>query len=419
VPTGKPPALTLIAAPARPAGPSHVAESDNDGMLRAANVTARTAVLALVGILTFAARWPAGAPHQAAQAVLQIAAYALLCILMAGWALLGWPAAGRGRYGFLLPYLLGAIAFTSGVAAVTSTGGEFIALGFIAAIAAGSDRSAATGWIVAGLGVLGVEILALPYGAGLGVILGYPALVLGGLVLGRNRRDHRIAAEQSAALLARSEQLREEQAKVATLDERARIAREIHDVLAHSLGALGLQIQAARAVLTDQHDEARAVELLGQAQRIATDGLNETRRAVHALRGETPPLPEGLAELGADHQRRHGARVSFHVTGEPRALSPDARLALARTAQEALVNTAKHAPHQPVEIRLDYTGAGTSLVVSNHLAGRDQASGEPGLANVNGGSGLAGMRERLLLTGGTLSAGRHGSEWVVAAEVPQ
>jgi signal transduction histidine kinase len=416
VPIGNPAAITALI---RSADPSQVTEGDNDGMLRAANVTARTAVLALVGILTFAARWPASAHHVAAQVAIQISAYAVICVLAAAWALVSWPATIRDRYGFLLPYILGATALIGGVASVTGTGGEFIALSVIAVISAGTDTNPAIGWIVAGLAVLGVESLGLPYGASPWVTLGYPITILGGLLLGRNRRDHRIQAEQSAALLTRSEQLREEQAKVATLDERARIAREIHDVLAHSLGALGLQIQAAKAVLTDQHDEERAVELLGQAQRIATDGLSETRLALHALRGETPPLPQGLAELSADHQRRHGARVRFEVTGEPRSLSPDAGLALARTAQEALVNTAKHAPHQPVEIRLDYTGAGTSLVVSNHLAADDQDSGEPRLATVNGGYGLAGMRERLLLTGGALSAGRHGSEWIVAAEVPR
>jgi signal transduction histidine kinase len=220
-------------------------------------------------------------------------------------------------------------------------------------------------------------------------------------------------------LLAKADQLREEQAKVAALDERARIAREIHDVLAHSLGALGLHLQAAQAVLTRQHDEAQAVELLGQARRLATDGLNETRRAVHALRGETRPLPDGLAELSADHQRRHGARVTFEVNGEPRPLPPEAGLALTRTAQEALVNAAKHAPHQPVGIRLDYAGAHTSLAVTNHL-GEDAAGGHgPGLATVNGGYGLAGMRERLLLVDGTLSAGQNGSDWVVMAKVPR
>jgi signal transduction histidine kinase len=161
------------------------------------------------------------------------------------------------------------------------------------------------------------------------------------------------------------------------------------------------------------------VDLLDQAHRMAIDGLTETRRAVHALRGETLPLPEGLAELSANHQRRNGARVSFEVTGEPRPLSPDAGLAIARTAQEALVNTAKHAPHQPVEIRLDYADAGTSLKVTNSLEPDGRNGDEAGLATANSGYGLAGMRERLLLLDGTLSAGRAGSAWVVVAKVPQ
>jgi signal transduction histidine kinase len=388
-------------------------------LLRAANVLARTAVLVAVGVVTFISPWPRDAAHVHVQILIQIIAYALAAALMTAWALVGATATTRERYAFLLPYILGAIALICGVAAVTKTGGNFIDLGVIAAISAGSATNPATGWIVTGLGVLGVESVGLPARTSIVILLGCPVLLLGGLLVGRNRRDHRVQAEQSAALLAHAEQLREEQARVATLDERARIAREIHDVLAHSLGALGVQIQVARAVLTDQSDVARAVDLLDQAHRMAIDGLTETRRAVHALRGETLPLPEGLAELTANHQRRNGARVTFEVTGVPRPLSPDARLAIARTAQEALVNTAKHAPHQPVGVRLDYTDADTSLMVTNPVGECDHDGHAAGLATVNSGYGLAGMRERLLLLDGTLSAGRHGSEWVVVAKVPQ
>src|ERR1700683_1469209 len=121
----------------------------------------------------------------------------------------------------------------------------------------------------------------------------------------------------------------------------------------------------------------------------------------------------------ATPQRRHGARVTFEVTGAPRSLPPDAGLAIARTAQEALVNTAKHAPHQPVEIRLDYAAPGPSLKVTNSLEPDGRAGDEAGLATVNSGYGLAGMRERLLLLDGTLSAGRAGSDWIVVAKVPQ
>jgi signal transduction histidine kinase len=201
------------------------------------------------------------------------------------------------------------------------------------------------------------------------------------------------------------------------LDERNRIAREIHDLLAHSLGALGVQIHAAQAVLTDQRDIDRAVELLGHARRMATDGLNETRRALHALRAGTPPLPEALADLGADHQRRYRAQVRFEVTGAPRSLSADASLALTRAAQESLVNTAKYAPHQPVEVRLGYHEGRTALTVVSRLPG--PADDHSGLETVNGGYGLAGMRERLLLIDGSLHAGPDDGNWVVTAQVPQ
>jgi signal transduction histidine kinase len=345
----------------------------------------------------------------------QVTAYIIAAVLMAAWAAMEFSPRLRP---VCVPWILGGIALVSGAAAATKTGGNFLGLGFIAAISAGSADSLAIGWIVVGLGTLGFEALALTGGVSIWELVP-PATLLGGLLIGLTRRDHRLRAEQNAVLLAKAEQLREEQAAVATLGERARIAREIHDVLAHSLGALALNIQAARAVLTDQHDEARAVEILDQAKRMATDGLSETRRAVHALRGETLPLPEGLAELGAAHQRRHGAKVSFEVTGEPRPLPPDAGLAITRTAQEALVNTAKHAPHQPVQIHLDYAESSTSLEVVNHLAEAGHGDDAAELATVNGRYGLTGLRERLLLLDGTLSAGRTGSDWVVVAEVPR
>ncbi len=100
--------------------------------------------------------------------------------------------------------------------------------------------------------------------------------------------------------------------------ERTRIAREIHDVLAHSLGALGIQLQAVRALLADQGDTHRALSLLDQAQRMAKDGLAETRRAVHALRADTAGLDEQLAVLADTYRSRHHASVSFRVGGQPR-----------------------------------------------------------------------------------------------------
>jgi signal transduction histidine kinase len=396
--------------------------NDNVGMPQPENLAIlRSIALIYVGASTFTSAWP-GARDGAAE----IAVFAAATIILALWTVAEtWPPGGERWQGLLarrydlLPWAFGIIAVASGAISVLRSGGNFILLAVVA-VAVISGRRQAAGWMVTMLAIAAIEAVGLPTGARGWVTLAYPGAVLVGLLLGLNRRAHHIQVEQAAALTARSEQLRDEQARTAALDERARIAREIHDVLAHSLGALGVQIQLAQAVLTDTHDEARAVELLDQARRITTDGLAETRRAVHALRGQTPPLAEGLAELSAEHQRRHGSPVAFQVIGEPRPLSPDAGLALTRTAQEALVNAAKHAPRRPVRVSLDYAEAGTSLVVTSQL--REPGGGEneqPALVTVNGGYGLTGMRERLLLLDGTLSAGPRGSDWVVEARVPR
>jgi signal transduction histidine kinase len=287
----------------------------------------------------------------------------------------------------------------------------------MATVGAGNAFSLAVAGTVTGVGVIAVGSVGLAFGVPTWQIFFYPLILVLGLLFGRLERGYRLQAEQSAALLASAEQIRNEQNRSATLGERNRIAREIHDLLAHSLGALGVQIQAAQAVLTDQGDIDRAVELLGHARRMATDGLTETRQALHALRAATPPLPEALAGLSADHQRRYGTQVRFELTGAPRSLSPDAGLALTRTAQESLVNTAKYAPHLPVAVRLGYHEGRTALTVVSPLAG--PADGQPELETTNGGYGLAGMRERLLLIDGSLHAGPDDGNWVVTAQVPQ
>jgi signal transduction histidine kinase len=381
-------------------------------LLRAANWTVRVVLLVIAGALTFTAHWPGRLAI-----TVQIIAFSIGALAMAGWALSDLRPAFAARSAAWQPYALGAVIVSTSLA--SARGGALIYLGMAAALMAASQESLATTWTVVGLGVLTATVAGLALGASVWVIIANVSGLLILMLLGRNRRSARVQAEQSAALLAKAEQLRDEHAQVATLDERTRIAREIHDVLAHSLGALGVQIQVARAVLTDQNDVSRAVELLDQAHRMAIEGLTETRRAVHALRGDTLPLPAGLALLSADHQRQHGAPVTFEISGEPRPLSPDVGLAITRTAQEALVNTAKHAPRQPVDIRLDYASADTSLRITNQLSEDDHDRQETGLATVNGQYGLAGMRERLLLLHGTLNAGRAGRAWVVEARVPR
>ena len=190
-------------------------------------------------------------------------------------------------------------------------------------------------------------------------------------------------------------------------------------MLAHSLGALGIQIQAARSVLTDRADIDRAGELLAAAQRMAAEGLAETRRAVHALRTDT-----AAAERGAGPGHRHlrgsatGWRSASTTGGGPRPLPPDATIALLRIAQEALVNAAKHAAGQPSTVRLDYGDADVRLTVSNPLARQPRTAGTA-VSTVNGGYGLTGMRERLRMLNGTLEAGRRDGQWIVTARLPR
>jgi signal transduction histidine kinase len=218
-------------------------------------------------------------------------------------------------------------------------------------------------------------------------------------------------------LLAQREQLQTEQRRADLLDERARIAREIHDVLAHSLGALGIQIQAARSVLHSDTD--RAGDLLAAAQQMAAEGLVETRRAVHALRADTLPLNDELARVSDAHAQRYHVAVSFDTGGVPGSLPPDATVALLRIAQEALVNTAKHATGQGVAVRLDYGEADVRLTVRNDLPTGADADRPAGMGTVNGGYGLTGMRERLRLLDGALEAGHRDGQWVVTAELPR
>jgi signal transduction histidine kinase len=384
---------------------------------RTVNWLARALGFAWLGLLAFLI----APPHGAAAMVVQVAGYCLLGAALAAWALFeAYPAAARHQ-DRTQTVLRGVIAVATGFACGAGSGGSaMVAFGFVAAMMAGSEDSLAAALTITGAGILAIEISGLAFSHGYyGVLFGFPAIVLAGLVIGRNRGAYRIQAEQAARLLAQREDLEAQQRRADLLDERARIAREIHDVLAHSLGALGIQIQAARAVLTDTGDAARADEILAAAQRMAADGLVETRRAVHALRAGNLPLDAELARASDTHAQRHAVPATFDVGGSPGPLPPEATVALLRVAQESLVNAAKHAAGQGVAVRLDYTETEVRLTVRNDLPPEAGPDGGAGMSTVNGGYGLTGMAERLRLLNGSLQAGRCDGQWVVTAELPR
>jgi signal transduction histidine kinase len=377
---------------------------------------ARSLGFAWLGVLAFVI-YP---PHGLAATLVQALGYAVAALALAAWTLLDFaPLAARHPL-LSLPALCGVIAVGAGAAAGAGNGGLVLFIfAFVAAMVAGGAGSLAAGVAVTLAGILAFEVSGLAFGLGYALLLGLAAVIASGLVLGRNWSVYRVQAEQSAALLAQREQLEAEQRRADLLDERTRIAREIHDVLAHSLGALGIQIQAARSVLSDRGDIPRADELLAAAQRMAADGLVETRRAVQALRSDTLPLSEELATVTETYARRYGVQASFDTGGSPQPLPPDATIALLRVAQEALVNAAKHAAGQHVAVRLDYADAEVTLVVSNDLAPAAGAEYGADVRTADAGYGLTGMRERLLLLDGTLDAGCRDGQWVVTAQLPR
>lgn len=208
-------------------------------------------------------------------------------------------------------------------------------------------------------------------------------------------------------LLAHERAARAAEAETAALAERARIAREIHDVLAHSLSAQLVHLEAARLLIERGGEREQILERVVAAREMARGGLSETRQALSALRGDLTPLEEFLNQLVGTAD---GAEVT--ITGERRTLPAEASQAVRRAAQEALTNARKHAPGAKVRLRLDYNPHGVTLDV------RD-SGGSPGeLTGTGAGYGLLGMRERAELLGGSLEAGPGEEGFVVTLKVP-
>jgi signal transduction histidine kinase len=208
-------------------------------------------------------------------------------------------------------------------------------------------------------------------------------------------------------LLNQERAARAAEAESAALAERARIAREIHDVLAHSLSAQLVHLEAARLLIEGGADRDQILERVVAARGMARDGLAETRQALSALRGDMTPLEEFLSRLVGTAD---GAETT--ISGERRPLPAEASQAVRRVAQEALTNVRKHAPGAKVRIRLEYGEEQVTLVV------RD-SGGSPGeLTTIGGGYGLLGMRERAELLGGSLDAGPDDEGFVVTLKVP-
>jgi signal transduction histidine kinase len=224
-----------------------------------------------------------------------------------------------------------------------------------------------------------------------------------------HRRAERIVVELQAT--------RRAEAKAAALGERARLAREMHDILAHVLSALSLQLEAMALLLEQEGASERALQQVQRVQRLARDGLDEAQRAIGALRGDQLPGPQLLPGLAEEFRAATGVQVRLEVEGEPRPLGQEAGLAVYRTAQEALTNIRKHARRAAdVAVVVGWEAEGLTLTVENRDAG-GRATGAPN-GQARAGYGLTGMRERAELLGGELVAGATESGFRVRLWLP-
>lgn len=365
------------------------------------------------------------------------------------------PVDARSRRGRAIPVLAApaTIAVLTAAGAVQTHREPLIATALCAlAIATGAVliRMDATGWpLVVGLAVLAATVTAACWGEprnlgwfGLCVIAGWAALVL------RTRWAIAVGAALAAefvfmlAAVSREpgwvtwtfgvaltcgafvfvrrqrelvERLRAAQAQLAErarTDERHRIAREMHDLIGHSLTVALLHLGSARLALDDDIDAARTA--LAEAESATRDGLDDVRAAVGLIRSTdaaaASPAP-GIADIPdlVDSYRNAGADIDLGMQGTPARVTAGRSLTAYRLVQESLTNAVRHGDGGPIGVRIDATTDRTRITVRNGCA---VAPRHPA------GTGITAMNERVAAVGGTLSAGPAGGGWLVEAVIP-
>jgi signal transduction histidine kinase len=268
--------------------------------------------------------------------------------------------------------------------------------------------------VVAGAAIGAVSAAWIANGrAGIAGIVLNDFAILAFYVLSLFARRLRESNQRAELLLSELEQTRAAQAQAAALAERQRLAREMHDVLAHSLSGLVLNLEGAMLLTSQGGADPQVSDAIRRAHRLAKTGLQEARRAIGMLRDDALPGPQRLADLAAEFEADTGVACQVTVTGTEAELGADARLTLYRAAQEALTNIRKHARPSRVEIRLAYEPPGARLIVEDFGDCGEHPTGDEGA-----GYGLTGMSERAELLGGTLTAGPTDGGFRVELRVP-
>jgi signal transduction histidine kinase len=326
------------------------------------------------------------------------AAPAVALIVLPLLARLRWPFAAPAAVWVLAAF----VSFIDGRLVVFTA--SAYASGMVASFLLGSLRDATQSRAGLAMVVGGAVIIMInaPGSSG-GSYFVTPALFAMGWLSGfalQQRGARAEAAELRAARLARD---REESTRAAIADERARIARELHDVLGHSVSVMTIQASAVRRML--KPDQTRELDALLAVEQTGREALVEMRRLVGILRldEDAPDLepPPGLGQVSklVAQARELGLAVELCVEGEPVSLPPGVELTAYRLVQEGLTNARKHSNASHTEVRLRYEGDGIEIEVSDDGVGAPASSG--------GGLGLVGLRERVSIYGGELEAGQR------------
>ena len=272
---------------------------------------------------------------------------------------------------------------------------------------------------VAGL-VLASALLTVSALQGLSGVIWGVGLLVGAWTAGRAIRSRRLLIEELARTTTALRLSREAHARDAVAAERSRIARELHDVIAHSVGVMGVQAGAAERMVP--LDPGRAVAAAQAVQDCGRQALVDLRRLLGVLRpdGDDDRTPQpGLDQLPAllDRLRTAGLDVDLRVSGTPRPLPPGADLAAYRIVQEALTNVLKHASDRVAVLALRHADDGLHVEVTSPAGSVPVPAGA---ADGGAGHGLVGMRERALMYGGSFAAGPRPDDgtFAVTAHLP-
>jgi signal transduction histidine kinase len=333
-------------------------------------------------------------------------------------------AAGALLWRRSAPTLTAAVVVTSAtlVAVLAApTQGSFT--GFVAMVIAlysvGAHEPRRSGLYVLVAAIVGIAVAGLATNALIGGVNAGDWIPIGvwlslAWALGTEVRRNRIQNEQLRVLAQQLADERDARAREAVSLERSRLARELHDVVAHNVSLMAVQAEGAGRVLQGDQPQVRAA--LAAIATTGRDTIDELRRLLGILRADEAeaqlaPQP-GLADLAPllDRVRGSGLAVDLTVTGDPIALPAGAQLSAFRIVQEALTNTLKHADASHVAVDLRYSPGAVEVRVADN--------GHPAGLGAGTGQGLVGLRERVALYGGSLTAGQDTNGYTVRALLP-